>query len=326
MDAGTRPGRPDAAAPGARLDGHEGCGGAAVGRRLGAGPLRGRGAGGSGPGPGVGLVGVGGAGLRPGPGRAPRHPFGLYRIRPRSRGARPRAATCSPGPGCAGWRWARARASSQRHWPLLQRARPLPSRRPCRPWPPSSCACRSTEGWRGEVLPPGLDGRRRAASPATRSWTPPSTTGSGWPWRCAGSRSPTSPCATRASTSPTAGTTYDPHPALPLAPGLPHLALPEGTAGPAGSVPGPPADPGRALPRRLPGLRGRLPHRGHHIRKHGPANRSRPLPLLPRLRGGLPRGRHRIHAGTPPRHPHAGGPEPGSGGRSIGWPRPWTAR
>ena len=47
---------------------------------------------------------------------------------------------------------------------------------------------------------------RRAGSRATRSSTRRSTTGSGWRWRCAASRSRTSRSATRASTSPTADT------------------------------------------------------------------------------------------------------------------------
>lgn len=49
-----------------------------------------------------------------------------------------------------------------------------------------------------------------AASAATRWWTPASATGAPWPWPCAASRSATSPCATRASTSATAGSTCEP--------------------------------------------------------------------------------------------------------------------
>ena len=56
-------------------------------------------------------------------------------------------------------------------------------------------------------LPRGPDRRRRADSPATRSSTRRSTTGSAWRWRCGTSRSPTSRCATRASTCRTADTT-----------------------------------------------------------------------------------------------------------------------
>ena len=92
--------------------------------------------------------------------------------------------------------------------------------------------------------------------------------------------------------------TYDPHPAFPLAPGPPHPpypkalpALPERFRGRPQIAPG-------ALPRRLPCLRGRLPHRGHRARSRRPAHRPGPLPLLPRLRGGLPRGRHRPSPGT----------------------------
>src|ERR1019366_4186199 len=47
----------------------------------------------------------------------------------------------------------------------------------------------------------------RAASPATRLWTRPSTTGTDWRWRCGISRSRTSRCATRALTCRTADTT-----------------------------------------------------------------------------------------------------------------------
>ena len=63
------------------------------------------------------------------------------------------------------------------------------------------------EGWRGEICHVALTDGQGPLSRATRSWIRRSTTGPAWPWPCAASRSPTSRCATRASTCRTAGTT-----------------------------------------------------------------------------------------------------------------------
>src|SRR5437773_4375992 len=49
----------------------------------------------------------------------------------------------------------------------------------------------------------------KAVSPATRSWTRPSITGSVWQWRCATSKYPTSHSVTRVSICRTADTTFN---------------------------------------------------------------------------------------------------------------------
>ena len=73
---------------------------------------------------------------------------------------------------------------------------------------PTRIAVSLVEGWRGEICHVASP-TSAAAFAATRSSTLRSTTGWGSRWRCATSRSPTSRSATRASTSPTAGTTCE---------------------------------------------------------------------------------------------------------------------
>ncbi|MFA6500077.1 MAG: hypothetical protein WCV64_12185, partial [Desulfurivibrionaceae bacterium] len=79
-----------------------------------------------------------------------------------------------------------------------------PIRAPVGPLKGNALAISLVEGWRGEVLHVGLtdnDGRLRRY----KIVDPSSITGAGWPWRCAMSRFPIFPCATRVLTSRTVG-------------------------------------------------------------------------------------------------------------------------
>ena len=69
----------------------------------------------------------------------------------------------------------------------------------------------------------------------------------------------------------------------------------------ARAFPRPPVDRRDPLPRGLPRLRRRLPHRGDLAPGGEAGDRPRPLPLLPRVRGGLPREGDLVHARPPPR-------------------------
>ena len=194
-------------------------------------------------------------------------------------------------------------------------ARRAGSRRPARRPRPGRLVVSLTEGWRGELCHVVEHRPATGASPATSSWTPPSTTGWGSRWRCAASRSPTSRSATRASTSPTAGTTSDGrhprHPPVPRRLRPADRRLPRGAGPLPGALPRPPGRSTRALRRRRPRRRGGLPHRG----RPRPGRRRRLAIDLGRCtfcglcEEACP-GRHPLH----PRLPAGGADAGGAGG------------
>ena len=132
-------------------------------------------------------------------------PTGIYRVCAAARRPPGTRATSSRAPTCAGSRSQPLAPNSS-----VEQLASLPGgaaarerRRACtRP-----LASSLVEGWRGEICHVALTDDAGRLRRATRSSIPRSTTGSGSPWRCAASRSRTSRSATRASTSPTAGTT-----------------------------------------------------------------------------------------------------------------------
>ncbi len=176
---------------------------------------------------------------------------------------------------------------------------------------PGRLAVALVEGWRGEICHVALtdDARPLRALQGRRPVVPQLVRA--WRWRCAASRSPTSRSATRASTSPTAGTTCDRgtrtcstccahgsrqgHRTHRL-PGGPAPALPDRFRG------RPVIDAARCAG-GLPGLRRGLPDRRRSGREPAARHRPRPLPVLRRLRERLPdtariasRGDHRLAA------------------------------
>ena len=133
------------------------------------------------------------------------HPFGLYRF------AHLPVATAETGDVFArAWvRWLEAERSAAF---VVERLRALPAG-PVRAAPPQVRARGAGGGPGGGVargdLPTSSRRTSAARSCGTRWSTLPFTTGSGWPRPCAARTSATSRSATRASTSPTRGTTCD---------------------------------------------------------------------------------------------------------------------
>ena len=105
-------------------------------------------------------------------------------------------------------RWLEVQASMAYVMTLLRELPGGATRREMLSLKPETLAVSLVEGWRGKSVMPRLR-MKRGGLPSTRWWTPPFTTGSGWPWRSGGSRSPISPSATRALASPTAGMIYN---------------------------------------------------------------------------------------------------------------------
>ncbi len=186
----------------------------------------------------IGLVGVPARACGIDHGRAPGPPLRALRWSTRSPRAWPKAAMSTPGPGCAGRTGRKPRVPALRPGiPGLGRAGAVA--RPAPPLAPDQLLRLPGGRLARRSAAPGRHRRATAGSAATRSSTPRSTTGSAWRWRCGASRSRISPCATRASTSPTADTTCEAPMihilAVPLAPGAPHHGLPQDPARPCRS-------------------------------------------------------------------------------------------
>ena len=152
----------------------------------------------------LGLVGVGGARVRPRARRAPRPSRRDLPLRAHPGLRLATRATSSPAPSCAGSRSSArspSSASSSRACPRARHA--VPRGRARRR---TASVVSLVEGWRGEICHVALTDARGTLLPLQdrRPVVPQLARASRW--RCAGSRSPTSRSATRASTSPTAAT------------------------------------------------------------------------------------------------------------------------
>ena len=178
-------------------------------------------------------------------------------------------------------RFEEARHSAQFVVGALSTLPPGPVRAEVGPLAPGRITVSLVEGWRGEIChavttgPDGRFARYKVVDPSFHDWM-------GLQLACAASRSPTSRSATRASTSPTAGTIYERTGKMSGILRTPPAARARPSPIPRGRPASPSASAGgrRSAPERcrerLPRVRGGLPHRGHHRAARRAASRSTP--------------------------------------------------